>query len=253
MHARTALASPRPASRDSSPNMSSRALPFPHSSAEASAWGLCAAGAAFGIAAEASLAGWGDGRHWVPDRLTGWCLIACGVIGWWRRGSWSSALLAASGFAWFAGSFSAGADALFVHRGPLVAAVLTYPAAHVARRAEGVAVAAISVAAATSVVGRSEYATIALAGALVAVAACGYRSSVGSDRRRRFYALQASVFLAAVLAATAALHIAFAATEPVLLLYEASLCALAIGFLVGLLRAPWQRSEVTDLVVDAGT
>lgn len=231
--------------------MSSRALPSPRSSADASAWALCAAGAALGIAAESSLYGWADPRHWIPDLLTGWCLIACGVIGWRRRESWSAVLLAAGGFAWFAGNFSA--HALFLHRGPLVAAVLTYPTGRAAGRTEGVAVAAVSVAAATTVVGLSEYATIAIAASLVAVAALGYRSSIGSEQRRRFYALRASAFLAAVLAETAALHLAFAATDWTLLVYEASLCALAIALFVGLLRAPWERSEVTDLVIEVGT
>ena len=231
--------------------MSSRALPSPRSSADASAWALCAAGVALGVAAESSLYEWTDPRHWVPDLLTGWCLIACGVIGWRRSRSWSAALVLAGGFAWFAGNFSA--HALFLHRGPLVAAVLTYPTGRIAGRAEGIAVAAVSIAAATTIVGRNEYATIALAASLVTVAALDYRSSVGIQRRRRLYALQASAFLAAVLAATAALHLAFAAADSILLAYEVSLCALAIMLLVGLLRAPWERSEVTDLVVEVGT
>src|ERR1700758_5432188 len=106
--------------------MSSRAPPSPRSWADTSAWALWPAGVALGIAAESSLYDWGEPRHWVPDLLTGWCLIACGVIGWRRTRSLSAGLLLAGGFAWFAGNFSA--PALFLHRGPLVAAVLTYPA-----------------------------------------------------------------------------------------------------------------------------
>src|SRR5437773_1209148 len=60
-------------------------------------------GAALGILAEQIYFGWGDARHWVPDLVTGWSLIACGLVGWSRRSeSRSGALMAATGFAWFA-------------------------------------------------------------------------------------------------------------------------------------------------------
>src|SRR3954453_2258250 len=142
------LVSPRRASPGSLPSMSSRALPSPRFSAEASVWAVGAAGVALGIAAESSFYGWSDARHWAADLVTGWCLISCGLIGWWRRGSPSATLLAAGGFAWFLGNFNA--SALFLHRGLLVAAVLTYPSGRTAGRAERVAVVAVSVAAATA-------------------------------------------------------------------------------------------------------
>jgi hypothetical protein len=44
---------------------------------------LCAA--PVGLVAEWSLFGWADGRDWVPDLLTGWVLIGCGLVGWSRR------------------------------------------------------------------------------------------------------------------------------------------------------------------------
>ena len=46
---------------------------------------LWPAGAAVGIAAEWILFGWADPRHWVPDLVTGWTLIACGLVAWSRR------------------------------------------------------------------------------------------------------------------------------------------------------------------------
>jgi signal transduction histidine kinase len=101
----------------------------------------------------------------------------------------------------------------------------------------------------------SEAATVALSALLLAVAAARYFRSVGRERRKRLAALQATAFLAPVLAGTAAARLAFATqegTDVTLLAYEASLCALAIGLVVGLVREPWARTGVTDLVVELG-
>jgi hypothetical protein len=64
-------------------------------------------------------------------------MIGCGVAGLARRPqSWSGGLLAAAGFAWFVPDLAAGgvgplgwlsAHALYLHRGPLVQLVLTFP------------------------------------------------------------------------------------------------------------------------------
>jgi hypothetical protein len=63
----------------------------------------------------------------------------------------SGAPLAAAGFAWFVPDFAAtgadplgwlGAQALYLHRGPLVQLVLTYPRGRVRGRVEGATVAA---------------------------------------------------------------------------------------------------------------
>src|SRR5215469_10872949 len=96
---------------------------------------LWLAGAAAGVAAEWRLYGWTDPGGWVPDLLTGWMLIACGLAGWQRRPCIrSGALLTAAGFAWFAPNFGAaaagslswlGAHALYLYRGPIVQLVLT--------------------------------------------------------------------------------------------------------------------------------
>src|SRR6266511_129897 len=68
---------------------------------------LWPAGAALGILSEQAYFDWGDARHWVPDLITGWSLIACGLVGWSRRPqSRSGALTAATGFAWFAPNFA---------------------------------------------------------------------------------------------------------------------------------------------------
>src|SRR5262249_43458634 len=145
---------------------------------------LWPAAIALGIAAELSLYGWADRGAWLPDLLTGWTLISCGLVGWSRRpASGSGALMTASGFAWVGPNFSTtglgaldwlSAHALYLHRGPLVQLVLTYPRGRPVRRIEGAAVAAGYVAAIVTPVWRSEVATIALAAVLVAVAFLDY-------------------------------------------------------------------------------
>jgi signal transduction histidine kinase len=226
---------------------------------------LWPAAAVVGIAAEASLYGWVEPRNWVPDLLTGWTLIACGLVGWWRRpASRSGVLLAAAGFAWFAPNFATtgigalnwlAAHALYLHRGPLVALVLTYPRGRPVRRTETVALAVGFAAALVTPVWRSETATIVLAVLLIVVAMRGYLGTVGAERRMRIAALQATTALAAILLATAIVRLAVstpAATTATLHGYQAGLCVLSLGLVVGLFRAAWERAQVTDLVVELG-
>jgi signal transduction histidine kinase len=215
---------------------------------------LWPAGAVLGLAAEGTSSGWGDPGGWVPDLVTGWTLIACGLFAWSRRPeSRSGALMAATGFAWFAGNFASWA--LFLHRGPLVHLVVTYPTGRVVGRLERVAVAVGYLAAVVAPIWRNGAATLVLAAFLVVVAGRGYLGTVGRERRERLAALQATALLAAVLATTAAVRLV-APTQDVksatLLAYELALCILAVVLLVGVIRAPWERATVTDLVVELG-
>ena len=226
---------------------------------------LWPAGAVVGVAAEWRLDGWADPGGWVPDLLAGWCLVGCGLAGWARRPqSRSGALLAAAGFAWFVPGFAAtgvgllgwlGAHALYLHRGPLVQLVLTYPRGRVRGRVEGAAVAAGYAAAVVTPVWGGRVGTVALAAVLVAVAVRGYGRATGGERRMRRSALQAAALLAAGAAAIALVRFAVpgpAADAATLLAYEVMLCVLAAGLLIGLVRWPWARAEVADLVVELG-
>jgi signal transduction histidine kinase len=226
---------------------------------------LWPAGAALGILAERLYFGWGDGRHWIPDLVTGWSLIACGLVGWSRRPeSRSGALMAATGFAWFAGNFATAdlgpldwlaAHALYLYRGPLFHLVLSYPRGRLAGRIERAAVAVGYVAAIVTPAWRSGTTTIVLASLLVGVAGRSYLRSAGRERRERLAALQATTFLGAVLAADALVRFAVSteeAKDATLLANEAALVALAVSLLAGLLRWPWERAEVTDFVVELG-
>jgi signal transduction histidine kinase len=226
---------------------------------------LWPAGAALAIGAEWALYGWADPRHWLPDLLTGWTLVGCGLIGWSRRPeSRSGALMAATGLTWFAANFTTtgfgaldwlGAHLLYLYRGPLVHLVLTYPRGRSVGRLERAAVAGGYGAALVLPVWRSDIATIALAGVLVAAATGGYFGALGRERREHLYALQATAFVAAVLVGADVLRLVFPTTganEATLLGYQAALCALAVGLLATLILAPWERPPVTDLVVELG-
>ena len=216
---------------------------------------LWPAGVVLGIAAEWVSFGWSRPGDWVPDLVVGWTLIACGLLAWSRgpENRWSGPLMAATGFAWFAANFSD--QALYLHRGPLIHLVLTYPYGRLGGRVERGAVAIGYTAALVPEVWASEAATFALAGLVTIVAGRGHARAVGRERRARLAAFRASAYVAAVLAGTAAARLAFptqTGTEVTLLVYEAALCVLAIALLVGVVREPWERSRVTDLVVELG-
>jgi signal transduction histidine kinase len=172
--------------------------------------------------------------------------------------------MAATGFAWSCAQLHwferwrdqlAERALLYLYRGPLVQLVLTYPRGRSSRRWERIGVVGGYVAAVVTPVWRSEIVTIVLAALPVALAAADYARAVGRDRRARFYGLAATAFLAAVFAATAALWLAVptvAVQDATLLAYQTALCMLAVALLAGLLRAPWERTTVTDLVLELG-
>jgi signal transduction histidine kinase len=226
---------------------------------------LWPAGAAVGIAAEWIFFGWGDPRHWIPDLVTGWTLIGCGLVAWSRRPATRiGALMTATGFSWFLGNFAnagiapvewLGAHALYVYRGPLVHLLVTYPSGRLVSRLDRAAVGIGYAAALLTPVWRSEIATIVLAVLLVAVCARLYIRTVGPARRARLLALEAAAGFGLVLAGGAAARLAVPAgdaSEPSLLAFEATICAVAGALLAGLLSPSWGRAAVTDLVVELG-
>jgi signal transduction histidine kinase len=223
------------------------------------------AGVALGLTAEWVGFGWGDPRYWIPDLAVGWTLIGCGLVASTRRPeSRAGALLAATGLTWFVGNFAqvgvaavawVAAHLVYLHRGPLVQLVLTYPSGRPTSRFVRGAVAVGYAAAVITPIWDSEAATILLAGLLLAVCAREYVRAVGGTRRARLIALQAAAGLSLVLAGTAAARLLLPPGEvsgASLLVYEAALCVLAAGLLAGLLIDPWQQTTVADLVVELG-
>jgi signal transduction histidine kinase len=226
---------------------------------------LCVLGAVAGVAAEWVSFGWDDPRRAVPDLLTGWTLIACGLAASAIRPvSHTGSLLTATGFAWFASNFAGadvawiawlGANALYLHRGPLVHAVLTYPRGRASSRLDRGAVAVGYATALVTAAWDSRAVTIALAALMVGVAVVGYVPARGLERRERRAALQATAALGVVLVTTAATRLVDTApdvTDATLILYEVTLCALAVALLAGLVTEPWQRGELGDLVAEVG-
>ena len=223
------------------------------------------AGGVVGLTAEWVGFGWDDPRHWIPDLAVGWTFIGSGLIASRRRPeSRTGPLMAATGFAWFLGNFAqvgvaavawTAGHMVYLHRGPLVQLVLTYPSGRPGSRLVRGAVAVGYAVAVITPIWRSAGATILLAGLLVAVCARDYVRAVGPFRRARLMAVQAAAGLSLVLAGTAAARLLLPPEEvsgPSLLVYEVALCVLAVTLLAGLLVAPWQRAVVTDLVVELG-
>jgi len=226
---------------------------------------LWLAGGVVGLTAEWVGFGWADPRHWIPDLAVGWTFIGCGLVAWARRpASRTGPLMAATGFTWFVGNFaSVGVAAVawvaghmvYLHRGPLVQLVLTYPSGRPSSRlVRGAVVVGYAVAVITPI-WQSAGATILLAGLLVAICARDYVAAVGPFRRARLIALQAAAGLSLVLAGTTAARLLLPLEQvsgPTLLVYKLALCVLTTGLLAGLLVALWQRAVVTDLVVELG-
>jgi signal transduction histidine kinase len=223
------------------------------------------AGVALGLTAEWVGFGWGDPRHWIPDLAVGWTFIGCGLVAWSRRPeSRAGRLLAATGFTWFVGNFAGvgvaavawvAAHLVYLHRGPLMQLVLTYPSGRPGSRLVRGAVAVCYSAAVITPIWQSAGSTLLLAGLLLGVCAREYGRAVGGPRRARLSALQAAAGLSLVLAGTAAARLLLPPGEvsgPSLLIYEVALCVLAGGLLAGLLVAPWQQTAVADLVVELG-
>src|SRR6266545_4817779 len=192
---------------------------------------LAVGGVTFGLASE--LVGFeiDEPGRWIPDLVTGWVLIGCGLVAWDRRSeSATGPLLAVTGFAWFLGNFAAvggfvgwvGRQGLYLHRGPLFHAVIAYPRG---RPSSPIARGAVVLFYGVSVVPAiwsNEASTIVLAVLFLAVTALGYARSVGPDRRAGLVSLEACAV---------------------------TLCAAAAWLTAGLIAAP---TAVTDLVVELG-
>ena len=191
-----------------------------------------------------------DPGTWIPDLVTGWTLMATGLIAWQGRPeSRVGILLTASGFTWFVGNFAdvgaewvawIAAHAVYVHRGPLFHAVLTFPVGRAATRLERAAVVVGYIAAFVTPVWRNKSITIALATLLVIIAVRRFTIAVARERHARRTAMYVAIALGLVLAGGAVARLAFigdVAEDASLLGYEAVLCGVAIVMTVALLFA----------------
>jgi signal transduction histidine kinase len=226
---------------------------------------LLVAGVGFliGLAAEWSANRFADPRVWIPDLAVGWTFIVGGLIAAARRpSSWTGALMVTTGITWFAGNFRSvdvepiawlSGAALYLHRGPLIHAVLAFPSGRLTSAPDRVVVALAYAAAAASPIAGDGVATVVLAALLTASAVWGYRRSAGPARRARAWVVRAAVWVSLILAGAALARLAVPSgpvADTVLLGYQVGLLALAIGLMVALLGADWERAGVTDLVVE---
>src|SRR5215217_7923990 len=212
---------------------------------------LWPAGLVLGIAAE-----WGtwtdDPGGAVLDLAVGFLLIGLGLVAWQRRGSSAvGPLMAASGFAWFLGNLATWA--LYLHRGPLVHLVVSYPTGRLRSRLQWAVVVAGYAYAVAFPLARNEEATILLAFAVCSVALGRYLVASGPERRACASALGAAAMVALALTLSAADRLAGVdADRAVLWAYEAVTGLVAVWLFADLLWGRWTQAAITGLVVDLG-
>ena len=212
---------------------------------------LWPAGLLLGIAAE--WGGWTDDPGGATlDLAVGLLLIGLGLVAWQRRGSSAvGPLMAASGFAWFLGNLATWA--LYLHRGPLVHLVVSYPSGRPRSRLQWVVVAAGYVCAVVSPLARNDQVTILLAVAVCATALGRFLVASGPERRARASALGAAAMVAVALTLGAAAGLAGVdADQQVLWAYEVVIGLAAVWLFTDLLWGRWTQATITGLVVDLG-
>jgi hypothetical protein len=212
-------------------------------------YALWPAGLAFGVAAE-----WiGRPDLLALDAITGFTLVGLGLTAWSRRPqSRAGLIIAAAGFAWLLGSVWSWA--VYLNRGPLAHLLLSYPTGRISssRLDRGAVVAAYAYAAVYPVAG-NDYATIAFALALVALAMQRYFVSGGPERRARFAALATATTFGLVLALDATARLAdVGASRAALWAYDLVVCLVAVALFADLLWGRWTQATVAGLVVDLG-
>ena len=188
------------------------------------------------------------------DGLAGFVLVGFGLAAWsLRPRSASGLIMAAAGFAWFLGALAPWA--VYLHRAPLAHLILTYPTGSLAAssRLFRAAIVAAYAYAATYPVARNDYATIAFALGLIALATRRYVVAGGPERRARLTALIAGTAFGLVLVVgTATRFTEIDAGRPVLWVYDSVVFLVAIGLFTDLLWGRWARGTVTEVVVDLG-
>jgi signal transduction histidine kinase len=211
---------------------------------------LVVAGVGLGVAAEFSLYLPDSPGLAAGDFAVGFAFIGAGAIAL-RRSTATGALMAATGVAWFVGGLVGGL--VFLHRGPLVQLLLTYPRSRLESRLDRVVVAAAYADGLVYPLGRSNVITLVLLAAVLAAALVRYAGAGGPERRARGSALAVTGGVVAVLAAAAVARLAEAEADSTLLwAYEAVLVVGAAGLCADLRWARWTQAAVTGLVVDLG-
>ena len=192
--------------------------------------------------------------------------MGCGLVAWSRRPNRRvGPLLTATGLLWFVGNFASvqvealawlAAHGVYLHRGPLVHVIVTYPYGVARSRLERSAVAAGYAAAMVTPAWGDERSAIVLGSALIVVAAVLHARSVTRVRRARLLALWVASAVGLVIAGGAAARLILfpsdVAEDTSLLGYQLVLCAAAVALAAGVLSRSLERADVADLVVELG-
>jgi len=188
------------------------------------------------------------------DAITGFALLGLGLAAWsLRPRSYVGPILGTAGVAWFIGSLWS--PAVYLHRGPLAHLLLSYPGRTLlpTSRLDRAAIVAAYAYAAAYPVARDEYATIAFALGLVALSARRAVMAERPERQARLASLAAATVFGLVLTVAAAGRLVdVEAGRTVLLVYDLSVCLIALGLFADLLWGRGARATVTGVVVDLG-
>lgn len=213
---------------------------------------LFLAGIAFGVAAEWAVYEDIDIVIVVADFAVGSVLITCGVVAWERRPeSRVGVLIALVGVTWFLGTLFE--PALYLHRGPLVHLLLSYPTGRLLTHPARVVVAVAYLDAAIEPLASNDWLTLAVGGAVASTALYRLRSVSGPARGAVRVALGAVLAVEAVLVVGAVERLGGWDTDrAVLWAYDLVIASAATVLVVDLLRARWTEAVLTGLVVDLG-
>lgn len=211
-------------------------------------------GIAFGFAAERHVSGTTWSTITVGDFAAGCVLILCGTIVWERRGaSRVGPLMSLAGFTWFLGTYWSGA--LYLHRGPVVHVLLSYPTGRLRSLVVRVVVFAAYVDGAIKPLASNDTLTLVLSAVVATTAVELFFQRSGPARRATATPLAATLGFAGVLALVALDDLAGWGLNNTTLsvLYDLVVAGGAIVLSVDLLRGRWEEAVVTRLVVDLGS
>jgi signal transduction histidine kinase len=226
------------------------------------AFTLACAGAAAGVASTVESRGVGSPTTWLGDVLVGTILFACGLaVGLVRRQrlAW---LLIAAGWAWFLptlaflGSLSSpvliGA-LLFLHRGVLAHAFLSYPAGSTASRLEWILIIAGYVVSIAPGIWSSPAPTLVSCLAMVALQAvvarrrgANWATRLGTTTACLFWCVVAGISLLRALGPATDVNIALLTS------YQAAVGVAALVLTLGVVAGSRAGTGVADMVVELG-
>jgi signal transduction histidine kinase len=211
---------------------------------------LLVAAIGFGLLSEDAAFGLNEPRRWVPDLVVGATLAGVGIFAL-RISPGTGVLLLASGIAWWVGNFIPALA--YLHRGLTFHAVTTYPGWRTEWKGSTAVLAVAYLGACLPAIASTELGTAAFGLAVAGVAAVRLSGVVGQTRKRRLFAVYASIALLIGSTGTVVLRIVVGGLQtagPALLVYQASLVAAAVLLGIGL-RIP-STDSIADLVVELG-